>query len=63
MTPKPENGEWFEKGDVAIYVEDTAVGREISLFERYQDEWRRKYTLPAGQAREYRDLLNELFPE
>lgn len=54
--------QWHERGDVAIEIEDTEVGREVSLYELAEGDWVRQYTLPAGQARDYYELFNEVFP-
>lgn len=54
---------WHEHGDVAIEVEDTEVGREVSLYELSDGEWTRQYTMPAGQARDYAELFGEVFPD
>lgn len=54
---------WHKRGDVAILVEDTEVGREISLYERWEDEWERQFTMPVTVAREYFALFDEIFPE
>lgn len=54
---------WHESADVAIEVEDTEVGREVSIHERQDGEWNRQYTMPAGQARELSSILDEIFPE
>jgi hypothetical protein len=58
-----EDTTWYKRGDVAIEVEDTAVGREISLYERWEGEWKRQFTMPATVAREYFILFDEIFPE
>lgn len=57
------NEQWYESDDVAIKVEDTEVGREVSLYELVDGEWARQYTLPAGQAREYQELFRQVFPD
>lgn len=57
-----DGGTWHEKGNVAIEVEDTDVGREVSIYDLSGGEATRRYTMPAGDARELRDVLNEVFP-
>lgn len=54
---------WHEKGETAIEVEDTEVGREVSIYEYFEGEWHRQLTMPAGQANELNDLLGEVFPD
>lgn len=62
MTPD-DRSTWHEKGETAIEVEDTEVGREVSIYEYFEGEWHRQHTLPAGHARELRDVLDEVFPD
>lgn len=58
-----DNTTWHERNDVAVEVEDTDVGREVSLFERVNGDWKRQFTLSAGQARDYAQLFSEVFPD
>jgi len=60
MTDK--NSTWHEEENTAIEVEDTEVGREVSIYERVDGEWNRQHTLPAGDARNLRNVLDEAFP-
>ena len=64
MTPGDQST-WHEKGSMGIRVEDTEVGREVSIYEYSPDleEWRRRYTMPAGAARELHEILGKVVPD
>lgn len=52
--------DWFVDGDVSLVVEETAVGKEYSIYEVSDGRWRRRYTFPEEQAGSLRRLLNEV---
>ena len=59
-----QDNTWHERGKVAIEIEDTEVGREISVYERVDGKWRHRCTLPPDQERHLYELLGTvLFDE
>lgn len=59
----PNDDQFFEGDEVAVGVDDTEVGREVSIYDQTSQGWNRRYTVMGGNARELHDLLGELFPD